>query len=51
MTALSGKQGKFDTRLIRRGLEGFQNHPAIELQPSGLAELDVVLGGGFRAGL
>ena len=50
MTALAGKQGKFDTRL-RRGLEGFQNHPAIELQPSGVAELDVVLGGGFRAGL
>src|SRR5215469_15911138 len=50
MTALSGKQGKFDTRLIGRGMEGFQNHPAIELQPSGVPELDAVLGGGFPRG-
>jgi len=50
MIALSGKQGKFDTRLIGRGLEGFQRRPAIELQSSGVMELDAVLGGGFPRG-
>jgi recombination protein RecA len=50
MIALSGKQGKFDTRLVGRGLEGFQNRPAIELQPSGVRELDAVLRGGFPRG-
>ena len=47
MTAIPLKQGKFGTGLIGRGLEGFQNGAAIELQPSGVTELDAVLGGGF----
>jgi len=48
MIALSRKPGKLDTGLIGRGLEGFQNRAAVELQPSGVTELDAVLGGGFR---
>lgn len=39
-----------ETGLVGRGLEGFQNHAAVELQPSGVAELDAVLGGGFPRG-
>src|SRR6266568_8493541 len=50
MIALSEKQGKLDTGLIGRGLEGFQNRVAVELQPSGVTELDAVLGGGFPRG-
>ena len=50
MTALSLKQGKFDAGLVGRGLEGFQNRAAVELQPSGVTELDAVLGGGFPRG-
>jgi recombination protein RecA len=33
-----------------RGLEGFQRRVEVELQPSGIAELDAVLGGGFPRG-
>jgi recombination protein RecA len=50
MIAVSLKQGKFETSLIGRGLEGFQNGAAVELQPSGVTELDAVLGGGFPRG-
>src|SRR5467141_488328 len=50
MIALSLKQGKLDTGLVGRGLEGFQNRVAVELQPSGVTELDAVLGGGFPRG-
>src|SRR5437660_9450697 len=50
MIALLRKQGKLDTGLIGRGLEGFQNRVAVELQPSGVTELDAVLGGGFPRG-
>lgn len=50
MIALSRKSGKLNTGLIGRGLEGFQNRAAVELQPSGVAELDAVLGGGFPRG-
>src|SRR5713226_8557696 len=50
MIALSRKPGKLDTGLIGRGLEGFQNRGAVELQPSGVTELDSVLGGGFPRG-
>src|SRR6267143_5987212 len=50
MIALSRKPGKLDTGLIGRGLEGFQNRAAVELQPSGVTELDAVLGGGFPRG-
>src|SRR5260370_42588229 len=44
------KQGRLDTALIGRGLEGFQRRVEVELQPSGVAELDAVLGGGFPRG-
>src|ERR1700732_832632 len=50
MIALSRKLGKLDTGLIGRGLEGFKKCAAVELQPSGVTELDVVLGGGFPRG-
>src|SRR5882762_8771156 len=50
MIALSRKPGKLDTGLIGRGLEGFQTCAAVELQPSGVTELDAVLGGGFPRG-
>src|SRR5713226_2999776 len=50
MIALSRKPGKLDTGLIGRGLEGFQTRAAVELQPSGVTELDAVLGGGFPRG-
>src|SRR6266699_1348392 len=50
MIALSRKLGKLDTGLIGRGLEGFQNRAAVELQSSGVTELDAVLGGGFPRG-
>jgi recombination protein RecA len=50
MAATPLKQGKFEPGLIGRGLEGFQNRAAGELQPSGVKELDAVLGGGFPRG-
>jgi recombination protein RecA len=50
MIGVSLKQGKFEASLIGRGLEGFQNRPAVELQSSGVTELDAVLGGGFPRG-
>src|SRR5260370_33562636 len=50
MIALSRKQGKLDTGLIGGGLEGFQNCASVEFQPSGVTELDTVLGGGFPRG-
>src|SRR5580704_17883887 len=50
MTAILIKARKFDAALIGRGLEGFQNRAAVELQPSGITQLDAVLGGGFPRG-
>src|SRR5229473_7803777 len=50
MIAISLKQGKFETGLIGRGLEGFQIRATVGLQPSGVTELDAVLGGGFPRG-
>jgi recombination protein RecA len=50
MIAVSLKQGKSETGLIGRGLEGFQTRAAVELQPSGVTELDAALGGGFPRG-
>src|SRR5262250_709779 len=50
MAALPLKQGKLETALIGRGLEGFQRRVAVELLPSGIAGLDAVLGGGFPRG-
>src|SRR5215831_6709210 len=44
------RHGKLETALIGRGLEGFQRRVEVELQPSGIAELDLVLGGGFPRG-
>src|SRR5215475_10943263 len=49
MSALSRKQGKYEA-FIGRGLEGLQNHPEVEFQPTGVKELDGVLGGGFPRG-
>jgi recombination protein RecA len=46
----SSKHGKFEAILVGRGLEGFQKRAAVELQSSGITELDVVLGGGFPRG-
>jgi recombination protein RecA len=51
MSALLLKQQRqFESGLIGRGLEGFQNRAAVELQPSGVTELDEILGGGFPRG-
>src|SRR5215472_5148218 len=50
MVAIPLKQGKLEAALIGRGLEGFQSRVAVELQPSGVMELDAVLGGGFPRG-
>src|SRR5258708_1430750 len=50
MIGVSLKQGKFEASLIGRGLEGFQNRAVVELQSSGVTELDEVLGGGCRRG-
>src|SRR2546425_13010585 len=50
MAAMGLTRGKIGTGLIGRGLEGFQNRAAVELQPSGVIELDAVLGGGFPRG-
>src|SRR5690348_7396805 len=50
MVAVPVKQAKLGSRLIGRGLEGFQHRVEVELQPSGITELDAVLGGGFPRG-
>ncbi len=49
MIAPHRKQGRYEA-FIGRGLEGFQRRSVVELQPSGVAELDAVLGGGFPRG-
>src|SRR5215467_3946603 len=50
MAAILLKQGRIEAALIGRGLEGFQRRVEVELQPSGIAELDAVLGGGVPRG-
>src|SRR5215469_6131412 len=50
MAATLLKHGRLEAGLIGRGLEGFQRRVEVELQPSGVAELDAVLGGGFPRG-
>ena len=50
MPGLSRQQVKFETTLIGRGQQGLQNRAFIEVQPSGVTELDAVLGGGFPRG-
>src|SRR5262249_47751798 len=50
MAAIPLKQGRIETTLIGRGLEGFQRRVEVELQPSGIAELDAVLGVGCPRG-
>src|SRR5215470_10669821 len=49
MISPSLKHGRYEA-LVGRGLEGFQRRVEVELQPSGVAELDAVLGGGFPRG-
>ncbi len=50
MCATLLKQGRLETALVGRGLEGFQRRVEVELQSSGATELDAVLGGGFPRG-
>ena len=50
MTAILIKQRHLEPGLVGRGLEGFQRRSAVELQPSGVSELDALLGGGFPRG-
>jgi recombination protein RecA len=50
MLNLSRKHENLDTVLVGRGLEGFQNRAAVELQSSGITKLDEVLSGGFPRG-
>src|ERR1700740_3397665 len=50
MAATLLKQGRPETALVGRGLEGFRRSVEVELQPSGVTELDAVLGAGFRGG-
>src|SRR5215467_5329075 len=50
MAATLLKQGTLETAPLGRGLEGFQHRVEVELQPSGIAQLDAVLGGGFPRG-
>src|SRR5256884_5822449 len=50
MSATLRKQGRLETALVGRGLEGFQQRVEVELQPSGVMELDAVLAGGFPRG-
>jgi hypothetical protein len=50
MAAIPVKQRKLEPGLVGLGLEGFQRRSAAELQPSGVSELDAVLGGGFPRG-
>src|SRR6266478_2178106 len=50
MDATLLKHGRLETALVGRGLEGFQQRVEVELQPSGVMELDAVLGGGFPRG-
>src|ERR1051325_899086 len=50
MAAIPLKQGRLETALVGRGLKGFQHRVEVELQPSGIGELDEALGGGFPRG-
>ena len=50
MVGTSLKQGKVERGLLGRGLEGFRRSVEVELQPTGVTELDAVLGGGFPRG-
>jgi recombination protein RecA len=50
MITISSKHERFAASAIGRGLKGFQNRTAVELQPTGVTELDAVLGGGFPRG-
>jgi recombination protein RecA len=50
MAAILIKQWKLEPGLVGRGLEGFQRRSAVEVQPSGVSELDALLRGGFPRG-
>ena len=50
MNAFFAKHAKYEA-FVGRGLQGFQNRrPSVELQPTGITDLDAVLGGGFLRG-
>ena len=50
MASLSTTRATLKTAAFGRGLEGFRTRIDVELQPTGVAELDAVLGGGFPRG-
>src|SRR6267378_1706605 len=50
MASIAATFEKLKNGEVGRGMQGFRGHVAAELQPSGVAELDVVLGGGFPRG-
>lgn len=50
MAATLIKQWKSEPGLVGRGLDGFQRRSAVEVQPSGVSELDALLSGGFPRG-
>jgi hypothetical protein len=50
MAAILIKQWKLEPGLVGRGLEGFQRRSVVEVQPSGVSELDALLSGGFPRG-
>jgi recombination protein RecA len=50
MAAILIKKRTLEPGLVGRGLEGFQRRSAVEVQPSGIRELDALLSGGFPRG-
>jgi len=50
MASISIARAALQAAELRRGLEGFRDRTAAELQPTGIAELDAALGGGFPRG-
>src|SRR5256886_7306987 len=50
MASIAATFEKLKNGEVGRGMQGFRGHVAAELQPSGVAELDAVLGGGFPRG-
>src|SRR5229473_1044298 len=50
MASIAATFEKLKNGQVGRGMQGFRGHVAAELQPCGVAELDVVLGGGFPRG-
>jgi recombination protein RecA len=50
MAAILIKRRNLEPGLVGRGLAGFQRRSTVELQPSGVSEVDALLGGGFPRG-